>query len=641
MTSAGPYPPPQSGAWREALGKHSLFAAMLGLMLLVGLWRALNAPEFMLQFSDFNAVKVPALFWERNLPALDDFEVGHLRYHLALSSIYYSVPLLLSRLGVPGEAFVVAHLLLGQTFLLCALYHLGRTLFADARAAAFCAAGFFFNSYWLFIPNLGYQIFFDLWPYHNDLCHPLNLLLISYLLRGRFLPAAACAALATGLNVTTGLSAGLLLGGCLVLEPQHSAGAWRQRLVALAVGAAGLAYAVGMVLLLPKGVPAPTEARDLAIMSYGHIVIHRNLKLYLIALGFMAACLAYALYFEQRLRPRLGLPALPNARRLLLWALAVTLLFGLGAYWTSYALSPTAFIALSPSKWFVVLCLLLAPYALHALYSLCGRSPLFALALALAFGLSLLREADMARHWFMATLAMALAAALLRRSCAQPHPHLWLTTAMCCLALASWSVTASQPLREGRLAVAADLRSISEKIDQTLPQDALFVQYGLPGARTNFVGSFSHLALRTYSHRGYIPYWSLGRNAYFNSAIRHDFEERAYAAAGLPCWDDLLRQSREARAADPLGFVTGFRSAALPSLNRALGEVTPWTLLNAKVDTLQSTLAAYTPDQFAAYARSIGGTHLLVAKDPGMTVPFPAQLESAYFAVVDLGRIGH
>lgn len=618
------------------MSEHRVFLCILLLFLALGCARADYYQEFMLQGSDWNTLKVPDLFMRGHLPAGDDFEVGHLRYSIALTSIYYAIPLGLAYLGLPGDVFMIAQQLLGQALFFAALYYLILAVVTPRSAAAVAALLFFFADHWFFSLNGGYQILFNVWPYHTDVMHIAVVLMVGLLLRGRLLAAGVAAGAVGLLNVTYGLSAGLCLaGGALALRLSRSM-SWRELLASLgAAGAGVICSGLSILLLLPKGEHAPAGVREVSIQSYGHVAIHAQSPLtYLLAVAVVFFCLMFAFVVERHRREGQDGYLVAFAAVMA----ATTLVFGLGVYWATYVLAPPLFIALSPGKWFTVMAFYLYPYAALALYRGFSRNMSVACLMLAVAVLSVVRGADVSRYWALLVLAMAVEMALLWRGRALPPGRraapVALAAALLLIAVHVGSI-ALEPFRDGRLRVAADLRDISLKIRAALPEDALLIQYRLPGTQRNFITSYSHLALRTYSDRGYFPFWAFGRIAYFDSMQRYRKEEQVFSAVGLAGWPEVLERLASERNENPLAYFTGVTLNPAPGRLVSFGHPAPWTALGDEVSRFQKVLEQGGPEGFLAFARKLGCTHVLVAKDPGERIAWAQPvLETDWFAVV-------
>jgi hypothetical protein len=129
-------------------------------------------------------------------------------------------------------------------------------------------------------------------------------------------------------------------------------------------------------------------------------------------------------------------------------------------------------------------------------------------------------------------------------------------------------------------------------------------------------------------------FWSLGRNAYFNSQERLKIEERCYRAAGIDVWNDTIAKLEKAKQENWLLYYLGI--SLKPSFKIAKS-TSVWSVTEEDYNKLRDFVKNATLADFADYGRRIGATDILICKDPEQKVPWThIVLENKYFAVLKI-----
>jgi hypothetical protein len=618
------------------LRAHRPFALFLVAFVVVRLATAWYVDAYVLLNADFNVINVVELAKSHDLPALDDMESGRFRDVLAYSNLYFLAGWLLDSVGIPARTVAVVHHVLGPPLLAAAVYAAAWVLFGTASVALVAALLISFVDYAWFQVNVGYPLLFNELLYYGDVNQVFAAVLIACLLARRFGLMAAAAVTLSLLNPTYGVNSALLVAAIWLvsrISGERPPGLSR----ALVAVVAGLAGGAGLVLftrwVAPADAAVPAAARDLAIRTYGHVAIHSSVPVYYLAgLGALFTALAGAVFIERHRAKDWFAARRPWFERVALVVCGLAAMQGLAAYWLLFLLWPGGLIAASPSKFLMLAAIFACPYvALALVRAVASRAGLAIVVVALV-GIAL--RHSLPGIWIGSVILVVWAAMAARRRqrVITPAAHAWVIAAVLAMELAA---ATAQPFIDGSIRLALELRDVSLRLRAALPRDAILVPYRMGDASANPLGPFTNLSLRTFSRRGYLAYWSVGRNAYWDSMIRHEAERRAFAAAGTPLWPDILPVLERERREHPFEYYTGVRLVIAPCCDAALGPPIPTRLLRAKTAALADYVARATPTEFARYAARLGGTHLFVSKDPATTPPWgPIIVESPHFVVI-------
>lgn len=575
------------------------------------------------------------------MPAADDFEVGRFRDVLTFSSLYFLGAFVLDHIGISPHVFEVLHHVLGPPALAVAVYAAAWVLFGSVETAILAALLLSFADYAWFRANVGYPILFNQSLYYGDVNHVFAAAIIASLLARRFMLAAVASVALSLMNATYGFNGVLCIGAVWVAS---RAAGWRdsQFSRALAVSVGGLCAGYGLPILTgwmaPPEEAAPAAARDVAIRTYGHIAIHSSdMILYVLGIGALLAVLTLIVVLE-----RYGTDSRFGGRRpwfeLIARAmLGVVILQGLFVYWALFIGWPTGFIAASPSKIFMFAAIFACPYIAYGAARAAAVAVPWGTALVVLGAITLSTRGSLVDVWVVCVLlticaALPLANAVINR--ARVRAGAWVLIAILVFDL---GVVTARPFTSGLMSLAMELKDISLRIRADVPANAVLVPFRIGNPTANPLGPFTNLALRTFSRRAYLPYWSVGRNAYFDSIGRHRAEERAFAAAGLVFWPTVLSTLDRERQARPFEYYTGIRLDAMPCCHVSVGVPIPTRVLVATHAALERYVSGATPRQFAGYAARLGGTHLFVSKDTHSVAPWgPILVESPHFLVIPI-----
>lgn|GEM_PF-6278507 len=630
--AAAPFPRPEAppGLFR----RHLPIILVLACLLAVRLPLLAHIPEYILLDQDYNPLHFGQLFWGQDWPALDDHEVGENARTLALSNAYYLLPTLLFKLGLPFGFWAGLQLLVGLPALLLGLYRLSYVLFGNPLLAALTALHFHV-ALWLFRLNVGYPLHFDQMLYSGDLNHIPASFFLAFLLAGRYARAGGTVLVLACLNPTYGFNGFLILAAVVGWLAVKKRSLDRASLTALLLAGAGLAAAWVMVsLATPVQAPVGQAVRDFSIRTYGHLVPHIFTRDWAVSMFFLAALLGLALAWERYFRPRTGDPGPAEVGTILNLLAALFILHGLLLYLLLYRYQPRLLILLTPSKICFFLIFVANAYLCRALYAGLSKPPPGSL-LVVPYLFFLLYFGGLEGPAAAAVLLLSLV--LLSAGLLKPHPSPtwtgqapWLAVSALVL-LTAWSAWATiYPLGEDRFKYARAFLDIQLKIKAALDRDSILVPYRLPEA-DNPYGPFTSFAMRTYSRRGALIFWSLGRNAYFNSRRRLEMEEAAFGPAGIKVWEEILAQAGEAKQEDPLLYYFGLRTRPCCSISKS---TPPWRILLDKIQRLKSYLDGLTLPGYLDYARRLGASHVLVCRDPGQEVGGEVVVQNPSFAVV-------
>ena len=571
--------------------------------------------EYLLLSQDYNLVNFGKLYLHDDIPARDDCEVGDNRRSYGTTSSYYWLPMLLHKwFGVPLEFFVGLHALLVPPGLLLGTYVLAFTVWPDPIFGCFAALLFFLNDFSYFTVNHAYPMLAGQMPYYGDANYPFVCLFLAGFLAQQPVVTGLCGAWLVLLNPLLGANALLLQVAYAVLDAGR------------VLDVAGLAWFLGPPVLacavawtavkaaLTKEAPCPAEDRRIAIRSYREISPHAyETANYYLAMAAMLVLGGFALHWEWSAGPQGRV--LPLAAGLLYFVG-----WDIGAYWGAFVKRPELLPVFGPSKALQLMALLVFGHAALGIWMLASGSLAGSLAVVLLYLLCRKRftitigKSDV---WLAATVGVLAVWGL-----GSGAPALWPQGAgsglgvLALMAYMAWDAWKTQC--PGRLAkdleIAADFLDIQERIRDGLDRETVVVPYRLPGVRENFYGFHRCFPFRTFSRRGGLTFWSVGRNAYFNSLRRHNAEVLSYALAGIDFWQSMRRVD-ESLAADKLPAHAGvsFEKGGVSLLQEL-------PLVSAK-KALQDQLRHFCQNaplpQIMSYANRLGATHVLLVADPG------------------------
>ncbi len=629
-------------AWQLARD-HRLFVLILAAIFISRVPFLANLHAVLLLNQDFNPEHFGHLFFENDIPAADDSEAGENAGTFSLVSIYYWLPLLAYRIGVPFQFFSGLHALLALPLLSFGIYRLTLALFGNPKIACLAVLVFLFKDFALFRLNLGYPILLNSTIYQSDPAYIFVLFSISAILEKRQMMAASWIAMLGLLNPTSAATLGacyvLYLGFSGELRPMS-----RKTFISLLIiGFAAFVAFVCVTAATPLRNPAPEAARGLAILGNSHLNPHISMPAIFLAVQCLIfAGLIFTIFVERSLAAsQIETDRRTCARQLGYALFAAYLIFGWCGYWLLYVMSPALLVMVAPAKIFMVAAIYLAPYVAYALYWVGNRYPIGTVT-AVGFGvvfvdktwLVWLRTADasIVGGLLLCLLIVVLGALMARytRLERRQASSMWLY-AVITLFLYDFGQSATRIFRSGDVAVGNAFYQIQLQIKKQTPSDSIFVPYRYPGTLSNPYGPFRNWPFRTYSRRGGFGFWAVGRNIYFNSARRHELESAGFAAFGVDFWDSVLGEADAAKRRDPLFYYTGIRTdGGMPRL-----EATPvWTILAKPYDALQETVSKMTLDEFKKRSAALGASHVIVSRDRGAGTELHGLLENDYFVVL-------
>ncbi|MBR1270659.1 hypothetical protein JQ629_24600 [Bradyrhizobium sp. AUGA SZCCT0222] len=611
------------------IAKHRSILVVLMFVVLLQIPAAVNLKSYILTGQDFNPVNFGQLFLHSDLPAADDVEIGENARTMSFSSLYMWMPLALHYVGLPLESGVLVHALFGLPLLLFGIYFLSFSLFRSSHAAALTALLFPAGNFGLFMTNVGYPILYKNGFYYGDFNHAFAAFALGFLIRGQIIRAAIPLALVLLINPTYGINVAEIFGMTILFS-------WRKMLtketaVALTIVCLSILGAyIQIRASSPVIAPAPFEARRFAIEAYGHITGHiYDLRQYLLGQVTLVLILSFAVLREWRQKDSNNLVVAAAV-------LASFIVFGIVFYFLLFALAPEIFILLSPSKMSMIVSLWAACYAgyglLEVFRSLSAPRLIAACIIPLAYFLG--REGQYWSIWAASIWCSACAFLFAGTRTTQPDNHTlkaFCFVSISCALLIHLSLSTAWISNRGFFDVRDALLDIEIRASKVLPSDAMILPFRDAPPSINPYGMFANFPFRTYSRRGAVP-WVVGRNAYFNSARRHELEEKVFqAATGRPLWQSILQQSEEMKVNAPAAYYFGLRYS---DARLVLGTAGAWTIYQEHVDRMISAVNKMTPDEFRFFAGRAGANYILICKAPGAVATPAAITENAYFALI-------
>ncbi len=603
------------------------------------LFALLNAPlvyyiqEVILLNQDYNPVFLSRLFSGDITLFHDDAEIGANAKYLMFSSLFFYLSHALSLAGLPIETLSAAAVVVNFPLFFAGLYFLSWRLFGNKQLALVSAFMFPAMKFMLFDMNIGYPALYFHSLYYGDINHTFAVWIMVACLASRYAAAAGLCGVLILLNPTYGLQMGALSAFVYI-----AAGQWRDipgTLKIAAVGLVCLAAALCQIhLATPVSDPAPLDQKIFSIQTYSHMVPHiLDVKNYIAAQIFLLLGLAAALCIAP-VRER------PQARLFLYALLAYHLLFGIVLYAALYYFLPQYFVYFSPARAYIFTALVTGVSFTAALWYLFSqRLWLLVTAHAVFFAYPLIGPAHVINSFAKFCVAgsalfavllllknrMGAFAALDRRALLGVAFALFLAS---CAHL-TW-VANGYDFR-----IQTAFLDIQKQISAHTPPESKFAPYTV-APNDNPYAMFRSWPFRTYSGRSAMT-WVVGRNAYFDSALRSRYEEEAFKAAGLSLWPDMLARGEAVRRDRPLYYFTGLHRDAD---GFHPGPAGIWVTFLNKIDIQVKTLDAMSLNQFMDFARRLHVTHLIVSQTPGH--PFQGRgkivLRNDYFVVLDISR---
>lgn len=616
------------------------FTAYLIIFVLLSLQlvKVYHCIEYVLLAQDVNQVHLSELFVNNDMPSVDDGEIGENARYLALSNFNFLIPLIGAKLHVDPLYYIGFQMLLMAPLIFLGIYLCAHIVLPNKLFSAFAGLLFFYDDFWLTKINISCPILINKMYYYSDIAHVAAIFLLYFMFRGKYILAALCASIGTMINPTYGLNLSLLVTIGLFVSGRMRRLSRENSISLLVISLVSLSALWLIKMATPIHNPAPLEPRIVSILTYGHMALHINDPFKYFVLMGLLLCLTVLVIVLERAKYLHGygttIPS-PEGGSLARSILIFLFIQGIACYWILYIFAPTLIPVLAPYKALMVVAIYLAIYVAYAIYVVFLRAWKMSLLFFAPFALLLLKGRYPALPypvWVLFVILVMLCIRMVKRDkekLASPVSNFGLICAIVAL-LCDVAYSTAKPFIDKRIEVASALYDISLKIKKQTDTGAVFVAYRLPGTHVNNHGPFMSLALRTYSRRGIVPYHSVGRNAYFDSLLRYENEERSFAAAGLSCWKDLEDTLKPMKHDDPLAYYAGV------SLRPSFHFLTATTLKKVFYDKI-AQLHDYTVGldfgEYMAFAKRLGASYIIVSHDTGAVLPSSPLIHNGYFSV--------
>ncbi|MEM6812685.1 MAG: hypothetical protein AAF549_09495 [Pseudomonadota bacterium] len=588
----------------------------------------MNIQSFILTGQDYNPVYFGKLLWGEADVDFGDSEVGLNRQFLSLSNLYFLIPALFHKWGLPLESMSFIHTILGFPTLIFLYYFVSYSIFRSQKVALFSLGIFMLADFSMFLANIGYPLLFQKSYYYGDFNHIFVLLCFIFLYKDRIILAAASAFLLTLFNPTYGVNLCLLVGLILILKGILFKREGVFSSLIMIFGA--ISALVMMYFATPNNEPISNEVRELAIQSYYHIAPHiYNMKHYVFAQVFIISGLILSCFVTAKDKGML---------RILPIAASMLYVISIVAYWVLYIVEPEIFILFAPSKSLMILSMFVSLFYGFAVYNILFKLksffPSIILVLATLFLLSMASGIVIQQVIWAAALISAFLFIVIKIfkpsfiSASYNPIFCYITVSF----LFFLSFTQVYWLKNPTYFDIPDaLLDVSLQIESNINESAYFFAFKpiSEGGDKQPVYSFRYLPLRTYSNKNMVSF-AIGRNSYFDSQTRHNLETKNYKILGISLWDDALVQAKEYRSSMPLYYYLGYREGNLS--RSAVGNI----VIN-KVNMMNDIVRDMDTDQYENYARAIGATHIILMHMPDFSIDENKRiLGNKYFSVIPL-----
>ncbi len=631
-------PPTVSGdqiieSWSHVFGFPVLAIALV--LVLVQLPVMQNLKAYALTNQDFNPVHFARLFLSHDIPESDDCEVGPRRDLFVFSTAYFWLPLIGHGLGLPLETTIFLHGLFGPALFFLAMYLLSVSIFHDREAAIFSSLAFFLGRFAWFRLNIGYPLLLLESYYYNDLNHIFVIGALTMLVRGNSGMAVGITSALVFFNPTYAINLAVPVFLFSILQS-----GWNSNRKKILLHLSLFSMAVGLDYLLLSGIrpdfhPAPVAARNLAIMTYGHIAPHaRFIGLFLTAHVILLGSLCFAHFCPQ---PQ-GAETVGN-RRTSIQAVLISHVWMLLLYVLLFSFSPSLFVMISPSKMLMISAIFTWVFVGQAVFMFLTIGGFRRWISLLAIALATFSLAGSHHRMFLLVLLGIFGGRMIDRFCSFPEnsrpqgarpAHILLLAILPLIGV----LLETRWLKAGCFEVPQSFLQVQEWIRAQTPPNALFVPYRAKTITRNPFGIGGNFPFRTYSRRGTVAF-GMGRNVYFDSLRRHLNEDFLLRASGEPGWDDLLEKMNQALKEDSLQFLWGI--SCHPDQN-LFGPSGALQLFSDTVERSRTRLNALDLPMFDAFARLVGATHILVCKDPWIEPPPACIYSNDFFAVLPVSQ---
>ena len=651
-----------------------------------------HSDEIVLLNQDFNPRHFAMLFWNNDIPAFDDNGVGENAKYMGFSQLYFAIPLLGYKIGIPLFIFEWFHILFDIPLLLVGFYTLSYVMTRKTALSVFSSLFAFYcvSELW---GSFGYSLLMKDFLYYSDFSLIIICFFLATLYSGRMILSGALAGLTVLFHPTLGINCCILLFmrvalGCTLHKEEK-----RQAIISLGIAGVSCVTAAFFVSLSFSSEHVDPEIRNILIASYGHLIPHINGRFFYRSAFSVLFILAGIVIFKRKI------PVFENTpERGFLTAQALlisSIIQPICVYALTFVFLTSIYIMLSPSSllilplifvsvflgqlcykliekigvfpvWGLLILVLfkwkMTPYLLFFKYSLyfyftillalilhasnkekliklyndlrrikLTRSDLFFL-----FGIAaLLVLTNYCRRLFPSLALISVALLAERLIYIKWHPEIFIkftriVVIVLLLALIAGNVFAV--LNNPMLEIKSSEYDIYRQINEKLPKDALLAAYYPPGLSNNLLSSSLRGCIRTYSRRGTIHYWQVGFNAFFNSKMRYDVEDRCFKAAGVDVYSSLLEKSRKLRKENILSYYFGSENKNDLTNGKSVRDV-----LASAMAPFRNKINNMTLDEFMDYAARINVTHLVVPHDPGKLPPEIKPLfMNKYFYVIEV-----
>lgn len=625
------------------LQEHYLYAIVLVVIVITRLPLLANLHELVLLNQDTNPEHFGRLFFDHDMPVEDDSEVGENSRTFSLASLYFSLPLLFFRFGIPFDFFAGLHALFVLPIISYGIYRLAIEIHGEKRIACLAVLIFLFRDFLVFRLNLGYPLVLNQMIYYSDANVIFILFALIAMIRVRLITAACWIGLLVLCNPTAIGTISTCLVLFLYLSRRESLPSHRQIFISflVLVGAAGAAF-IAVLAATPIRNPAPEAARILSIQLNAHFAPHIESPIrFLFAQFVFVAILIYAIFVETS-RQRKGASqanAFLAPLHLSYAMFAAYVCCGWIAYWTLYIFWPVVFVMFAPAKSFMICSIYICIYVAHALYLFWSRWAT-STVVVLGFVILFFQPENVGYPTYRPILFTMLLVISGIDVVARERTGLinrWRIdvgfSVLLLVMICDFLQHSTQVFRSGQLNTASAFYDIQLEIKNKISPQAIFVPYRIVGAVRNQYGPFGNWPFRTYSRRGANAFWLTGRNIYYNSALRHQLEVQSYAAFGIDYWDDLLRESEKVKKADPLFYYTGLQVVD----GKLMLKSTPmWSYSFRSWDKLVSMVSTMSLAEFMQVAARLGATHVIVSRDPGQASQIVSGIQNDYFVVLSV-----
>lgn len=623
------------------LQEHYLYAIVLGVIFITRFPFLANLQELVLLNQDTNPEHFGRLFFDHDIPEEDDSEVGENSRTFSLASLYFSLPLLFFRFGVPFDFFAGLHALFVLPIISYGIYRLAIEIHGDKRVACLAVLVFLFRDFLVFRLNLGYPLVLNHMIYYSDANVIFILFALLAMIRARLITAACWIGLLALCNPTAIGTITVCLVLFLYFSQRESLPLHRQIGIPclVLVGAAAIAF-LAVQAATPIKNPAPEAARILSIQLNAHFAPHVESPMrFLFAQVILVVILTYAIFVE-KFRRRKGASeenAFLAPLHLSYAMLAAYVCCGWIAYWILYVFWPVVFVMFAPAKIFMLCSIFICIYVAHALYYFWSRWGL-STVVVLGFVILYFQPENVGYPAYRPILFALLlvvagidvAARKMRGVFNRWHINAGFSVLLLVMVF-DFLQYSNYVFRSGQLNAASAFYDIQLQIKSKISPQAIFVPYRGVGTVRNQYGPFGNWPFRTYSRRGANAFWLTGRNIYYNSALRHRLEVQSYAAFGIDYWDDLLRESEKMKEADPLFYYTGLQVVD----GKFMLKSTPmWSYSFRSWDKLVSLVSTMSLAEFSRIAIRLGATHVIVSRDPGQMAKTVSGIQNDYFVVL-------